>query len=162
MSDQRGWRRFVPAFSLRTLLELVFVCGVLFYVGFNRPPVNVIRPDHVLQVEADGTLPDAPIRGAYLVDPDGCVNLGAVYGKVKVSGMTADEAQVEVLGRLQTTLASPHVVVSIAGWRDSWELGRVDALEKEIEELRMEMRSYEWKRKGLSDPQNSTESIRDR
>lgn len=160
MSDQRGWRRFVPAFSLRTLLELVFVCAVVFYVWFNRPPNNVIRPDHVLQIDADGTLLDAPIRGAYLVDPDGCVLLGAVYGKVKVAGMTADEAQAAVLARLQKILASPQVVISIAGWRDSWELGRVDVLEREIEELRMEMRSYEWKRKGLGDPQESPDAIR--
>jgi hypothetical protein len=162
MSDERGWRRFVPAFSLRTLLELVFVCAVLFYVWFNRPPDNVIRPDHVLQIDADGTHIDSPIRGAYLVDPDGNVNLGAVYGKVKVSGMTADEAEAAVLAKLQKILRSPQVVISIAGWRDSWELGRVDALEKEIEDLRMEMRSYEWKQKGLSDPQGTTESVRDR
>jgi hypothetical protein len=161
MSDKRGWRRFVPAFSLRTLLELVFVCGVFFYVGFNRPPDNVIRPDHLLQIDADGTLADVPIRGTYLVDPDGCVNLGVVYGKVKVSGMTANEAQAAVLANLQKVLASPQVVVSIAGWRDSWELGRVDALEKEIEDLRMEMRSYQWKQKGLSDPQGAPDSVRD-
>jgi hypothetical protein len=160
MSDKRGWRRFVPAFSLRTLLELVFVCAVLSYVWFNRAPENVIRPDHVLQVDALGTYIESPIRGAYLVDPDGCLNLGAAYGKVKVSGMTADEAEAAVLAQLQKSLSRPVVTISIAGWRDSWELGRVDALQKEIDELRLQLRSYGWKQKGLVDPQGTLQELR--
>ena len=158
MSDNRGWRRFVPAFSLRTLLELTFVCGVLFYVWFNRAPANVIRPDHVLQIEALGTYFGAPVHGDYLVDPDGNVNLGAAYGKANVSGMTADEAEAAVIAQLEKTLTRPQVTVSIIGWRDSWELGRVDALQKEIDELRMELRSYEWKQKGLIDPQGTSQA----
>jgi hypothetical protein len=157
MSYKRGWRRFVPAFSLRTLLELVFLCAVLFYVWFNRAPDNVIRSDHVLQIDALGTYIESPIRGAYLVDPDGRVNLGAAYGKVKVSGMTADEAEAAVLAQLQKMVSRPQVTVSIAGWRDTWELGRVDALQKEIDGLRMELRSYEWKQKGLADPQGDSQ-----
>ncbi len=157
MSDKGGWRRFVPSFSLRTLLELVFVCGVLFYVSFNRAPDNVIRSDHVLQIDALGTYIESPIRGVYLVDPDGCVNLGAAYGKVKVSGMTAGEAEAAVSAQLQKMLSRPQVAISIAGWRDSWELGRVDALQQEIEKLRRELRSYEWKQKGLVDPQGAAE-----
>jgi hypothetical protein len=160
MSDKRGWRRFVPAFSLRTLLELVFVFAVLFYVWFNRAPENVIRPDHVLQIDALGTYIESPIRGAYLVDPDGRVNLGAAYGKVKVSGMTADEAEAAVVAQLRKMLSRPQVAISIAGWRDSWELGRVDALQREIDDLRMELRSYEWKQKGLVDPQGTLQELR--
>ncbi len=41
----------------------------------------------------------APIEGVYAVDVDGFVNLGGEYGKVRVVGMTADEAQNAVLTR---------------------------------------------------------------
>ncbi len=50
----------------------------------------------------------------YAVDVDGFVNLGGEYGKVRVVGMTADEAQNAVLTELRKVLRSPQVVISIA------------------------------------------------
>jgi hypothetical protein len=155
-------RRFLPTFTLRTLLELVFVCGVLFYIWFNRRPDNVIRPDHVVEIDVDGAFLNAPIRGLYLVDPDGNVNLGASYGKVSVESLTADEAQAAVLTQLQKSLATPYVTVSIAGWKDSMDLERVKKLETEVEDLKQELRSYGWKRQGFRDPQGTPDGVPNR
>jgi Polysaccharide biosynthesis/export protein len=159
------WRkprvRHWPTFSLRTLLELVFVCGVVFYIWFNRRPDNIIKPNYVLQIHAAGTLPDEPIEGVYLVDPDGNVNLGAIYGKVNVAGMTGDAAEAVILGHLRTLLSDAQVTVSIAGWRDSWELSRIGELEAEVQRLKQDALSAERRRKGWLDPQNSPTEVAD-
>ena len=141
IGEQRRSRRFLPTFGMRTLLEMVFVCAVLFYIWFTRPPGNVIQTDHVLQIDAINTAVDAPIRGLYLVDPDGYVNLGGYYGKFRVAGMTGDEAQAALLPHLKKVLSAPQVTVSIAGARGDADIDRTARLEREIEELRTEMRS---------------------
>jgi protein involved in polysaccharide export with SLBB domain len=140
MSDERPSRRFLPAFSLRTLLEVVFVCGVVFYLWFNRPPGNVIQPNHVLQIDVFGA-PSSwqQIDGLYYVDPDGCVNLGAYYGKLPVARMTADEAQAALMVHLQKYMTGARATVSIAGWRSSRDGGQIEALTKEIDALRAEI-----------------------
>jgi Polysaccharide biosynthesis/export protein len=155
LESRRRW----PTYSLRTLLEVVFVFGVIFYIWFNRQPLSIIKPDHVLKVDALGTYADAPIKGLYLVDPSGDVSLGPPYGKVHVGGMTGNEAEAAVQGRLKKYLATPDVTVSIAGWRDSWELNRIQELESEIERLKQEKLTDERKLKGLFyDPQGPVPS----
>jgi protein involved in polysaccharide export with SLBB domain len=145
MSDEPGWRKLLPAFSLRTLLEVVFVCGVVFYLWLNRPPSNVIQTGHVLHIDADGAYPESPIKGHYLVDPDGNVNLGAVYGpagKVRVVAMTADDAQRTIVTELAKVLRNPQVTVSIAGWQDDRETSlttRIGRLENEVEGLKQQI-----------------------
>lgn len=47
------------------------------------------------------TLPDAPIGGPFPVQPGGTLNLGPLYGTVKVSGLTIEQAQVEVKNFLE-------------------------------------------------------------
>ena len=144
-----------PRFSLRTLFEVTFVCGVVFCIWFNRQPAGAIKPDHVLQIDAIGTLVDAPISGIRLVDPDGFVNLGAVYGKVYVLGLTGDAAEAAILAHLQKFISNTQVTVSIAGWRDSWELSRIQELEAEIQRLKQDALRAERMRKGWLDPQSS-------
>jgi hypothetical protein len=146
---------------LRTLFEATFVCGVLCYIWFNRQQDNIIKPDHALQIDATGTLVDAPIQGVYLVDPDGYINLGAIYGKINVASLTADEAEMAVRIQLQKFLRDPEVAVSIAGSRDSWELNRIQELEAEVQRLKQEALSAARRRKGWQDPQDSpqTETI---
>jgi hypothetical protein len=140
MSDERPRRRFIPAFSLRTLLEFVCVCGLVFYFWFNRPPSNVIQPNHVLHIDVFGAPPYSPrIAGLYHVDPDGCVNLGAYYGKLQVARMTADEAQAALMAHLQRYMTGARATLSISGWRDSTDGGQVEVLRKEIEDLRTEI-----------------------
>jgi polysaccharide export outer membrane protein len=73
-----------------------------------------IQPLDVLQVEAEGTLLDQPIRGLYLVEPGGMLNLGPVYGKIRVRGLSLEEAQEAVTIQLKKTLENPRVSVSLA------------------------------------------------
>jgi hypothetical protein len=135
-------------------LEAVFVFGLVFYIWFNRQPANIIKPNHVLKIDALGTYVDAPVQGLYLVDPSGDISLGGLYGKVHVAGLTGNEAQAAVQAHLKNYLANPHVTVSIAGWRDSWELNRIQELESEVERLKQEKLTAERKLKGLLyDPQ---------
>lgn len=74
----------------------------------------VIQPLDVLQVEAEGTQLDQPIRGLYLVEPGGMLNLGPVYGKVRVRGLSLEEAQEAVAKQLSRVLENPQVSVSLA------------------------------------------------
>jgi polysaccharide biosynthesis/export protein len=71
-----------------------------------------LRTGDVLGIQVTGTLPDAPILGAYPIQPGGTVNLGPAYGAVNVSGKTIEEAQVIVEQHLKGQLQMP--VVSIA------------------------------------------------
>ena len=66
----------------------------------------------LLQVDADGTKFDAPIHGLYLVEPSGMLNLGASYGKVKVGGLSLEEATNAVVQQLRKTLTAPVATVT--------------------------------------------------
>jgi polysaccharide biosynthesis/export protein len=72
-----------------------------------------LRVLDVLAIQVEGTLPDAPIMGAYPVGPSGMVNLGFPYGTVKVTGMTVDEAKLAVEEQLAQFLREPNVTVSL-------------------------------------------------
>jgi polysaccharide export outer membrane protein len=72
-----------------------------------------IQPLDVLQVEAEGTRLDQPIKGLYLIEPGGMLNLGPGYGKVKVGGLSLEEAADAVVVQLRKTLQAPQVSVSL-------------------------------------------------
>src|ERR1700690_736238 len=72
-----------------------------------------IQPLDVLQVEVEGTKLEQPIRGLYLVEPGGMLNLGPGYGKVKVGGLSLEEASAAVNKQLKRTLSNPQVSVSL-------------------------------------------------
>src|SRR4029453_19403180 len=55
-----------------------------------------LRTGDLLAITVQGTLPDAPVSGAYSVQPGGIVNLGAPYGSAKVAGLSPEQAQDEV------------------------------------------------------------------
>ena len=65
-----------------------------------RSPYTLKTLD-VISIRALGTLPEAPIGGAYPIEPGGTVNLGAPYGVVKVVGMTVQQAGDEILKHLK-------------------------------------------------------------
>jgi polysaccharide export outer membrane protein len=73
-----------------------------------------IRPLDALQIEVEGTPVDQPIRGYYIVEPGGYVNLGPGYGKVKVSDRSLDEARDAVEEHLARTLRAPQVSLTLA------------------------------------------------
>lgn len=77
------------------------------------PPYKIATYD-VLQIGATGTLIDHPVNNYYLVEAEGTINLGPVYGEVKVGGMTLKQAQEAVLTKLREVLAEPQVSVQLA------------------------------------------------
>ncbi len=78
-----------------------------------KPPHRIEVFD-ILLVRAANSIPDQPLDGAYSVGPDGQIDLGPTYGKVKVVGMTMDEAEQELNKNLARILESPEVTVSLA------------------------------------------------
>lgn len=58
-------------------------------------PAYVIGPPDILRIDSLRGLVDRPIRGPYLVGPDGTVRLGA-YGSAHVAGLTLEQARVEI------------------------------------------------------------------
>jgi polysaccharide export outer membrane protein len=49
-----------------------------------RPPYRV-EPLDVIIVQVTEALPNQPIGGVYSVSPDGTINLGYVYGSVRIA-----------------------------------------------------------------------------
>jgi polysaccharide export outer membrane protein len=58
-------------------------------------PPYVIGPPDILQIDSFEGLLTHPVRGPHLVRPDGTVGVGA-YGSVYVTGLTVDQARVEI------------------------------------------------------------------
>ncbi len=67
-----------------------------------------------LGVNVTGTLRDQPITGTYGVEPGGTLNLGPSYGRVKVSGLTLEEAAEAIYRQLIRVLKQPEVSVTLA------------------------------------------------
>jgi HEAT repeat protein/beta-lactamase regulating signal transducer with metallopeptidase domain/protein involved in polysaccharide export with SLBB domain len=81
-----------------------------------------IEPFHVLNIRVIGTLPDQPIAGDYLVEPEGKVDFGPVYGRVKVSGLTIDQATEAIQRHLmQFIREQPGLSVIFVGWVAKWQ-----------------------------------------
>jgi polysaccharide biosynthesis/export protein len=78
-----------------------------------RPPYRVEIYD-VLQIRVLGTILDQPIDGFYLVEGEGIVTLGPAYGRIRLAGMTIEEATEAITRKLQEVLAKPEVSVQLA------------------------------------------------
>ena len=77
------------------------------------PPYRIEIYD-VLQIRVTGTILDQPVDGFYLVEGEGVVSLGPAYGRVRVLGMTIDEATAAITRKLSELLAKPDVSVQLA------------------------------------------------
>src|SRR5438874_1751904 len=73
----------------------------------------LLRTADILAINAIGTLPDAPVAGAFAVQPGGLVNLGVAYGAVKVSGLTVEQAQQAIHDQLAKQVREPVVTASL-------------------------------------------------
>ncbi len=73
-----------------------------------------IQPFDVLEIIAPGSNPDFPLADFFQVEPNGNVNLGALYGTVKIAGKTVREAQDAIVRELAGELSVPQVSVSLA------------------------------------------------
>ncbi len=78
-----------------------------------KPP-HKIEPFDGLLIQVLNALPDQMIRDVYAVDPEGTVNLGPSYGRVKVVDMTTEEAQAVIERHLLNMFEAPQVSVSLA------------------------------------------------
>jgi len=78
-----------------------------------RSPYH-LRTLDLLGIEVRGTLPDAPIAGAFPVEMGGRINLGTPYGTLQVAGMTVDEAKAAIEKHLAEFLKEPFVSVTLA------------------------------------------------
>jgi len=77
------------------------------------PPYQVQVFD-VLRIEAVGTLLDQPINGFFLIEEDGTVTLGPAYGKIRVAGMSVEQASQAIVEHLERILVQPEVSVTLA------------------------------------------------
>jgi beta-lactamase regulating signal transducer with metallopeptidase domain/protein involved in polysaccharide export with SLBB domain len=76
-----------------------------------------IAPLDSIRISVMGAGPDAPIQGQYWVEQGGTVALGPAYGRVKVAGMTIEDAEKALLVHLREYLRDPKVQVT-AGLRN--------------------------------------------
>jgi serine/threonine protein kinase/protein involved in polysaccharide export with SLBB domain len=84
----------------------------------QAPPVeHRIAPGDILDIWGCGTIPDQPIHGPYLVEPDGQVALGPAYGRVNLKGQTFEAAEKTVTKQLIEILRQPEVSITLGGWR---------------------------------------------
>lgn len=72
-----------------------------------------IEPLDTLQITATNTYEGEPINGAFAVEVNGTVNLGASYGKVKIGGLTIDEATKAINDHLAEILGASEASVSL-------------------------------------------------
>ena len=78
------------------------------------PPYRIEIYD-VLQIRAVGALPrPADIDGFFLVEGEGIVTLGPAYGRVRVAGMTIEQASEAITAKLQELFVKPEVSVQLA------------------------------------------------
>ncbi len=67
----------------------------------------------VILIRVTGDLPTEPISDAYSIDADGTVNLGPTYGRIKVTGLTTEEAEDKIRSDLSQILSEVDVSVSL-------------------------------------------------
>jgi polysaccharide biosynthesis/export protein len=78
-----------------------------------RPPYELEIFDVVL-IRVQGVFAEAPIMEAYSVQPDGSVDLGPTYGRVKIVGMTTQEAEAAIEAHLRQFVEAPVASVALA------------------------------------------------
>lgn len=72
------------------------------------PPYRLEVYDAV-QIEVLGALVEQPVANVFMIEADGTVNLGPAYGKVRVAGMSVDEATIAITRHLGQILKHPEV-----------------------------------------------------
>jgi polysaccharide export outer membrane protein len=73
-----------------------------------------LRPLDSLQLSVEGTLPEQPINGIFVVEPSGLISLGPGYGKAMVGNMPLEEAAELIESQLKRVLRNPQVSLSLA------------------------------------------------
>ena len=94
-----------------------------------------------LFLQSTGTIPHEPIEGIGRVEPTGNLPLGLGYGRVKVAGLTPEEAEARIRDHLIKVVSLQNPRVSVT-WYDPEVHGpgsladRITLLEREVTRLR--------------------------
>lgn len=88
---------------------------ILLIEGVKLVPKSPHRIEtfDVLLIRVIGAFPEQPIDNSYNVDADGTVNLGPTYGRIRVVGMTIEEAEDEIRAQLSKVLTDVDASVSL-------------------------------------------------
>jgi polysaccharide export outer membrane protein len=79
-----------------------------------KPPYYIEELDVLLiQIPINQTFPGEPIQGTFSVDPDGTIDLGFRYGKVRVVGLTLDQARDAIIERLEKGVGLAKVTPTV-------------------------------------------------
>jgi len=73
----------------------------------------LLRTGDVVAISVINTLPDAPIAGAFPIQPGGTVSFGTPYGSARISGLTIQQAMEELRRVLAMHIRDPLVSVSL-------------------------------------------------
>ncbi len=73
-----------------------------------------LRPLDALQLSVEGTLPEQPINGIFIVEPSGLVALGPGYGKAMVANLPLEEAAEMIESQLKRVLRNPQISLTLA------------------------------------------------
>jgi protein involved in polysaccharide export with SLBB domain len=73
-----------------------------------------LEPYDTILVRVANAYADQPIADAFFIGPEGSVDLGPSYGRVKVVGLSVDEAKAEIRRYLSQLIDEPIVSVSLA------------------------------------------------
>jgi polysaccharide export outer membrane protein len=82
----------------------------------------ILEPLDVVQIDADNVLPDYPIGGEYQIDAGGKVSLGSQYGKIKIGGLTVEDAEQAVQDKLLELLVSPTTSLTLLATTGSQQI----------------------------------------
>jgi RNA polymerase sigma factor (sigma-70 family) len=104
-----------------------------------KPAEDQIKPAERLTIRVRNVLPDEPINGEFDVEASGKVALGLTYGRVKVDGLTLEEAEMAITEHLKNkSIRAPLVSVVRYSPPEGRLLElRVRQLELEVKELRL-------------------------
>jgi hypothetical protein len=81
-----------------------------------------IQPRHSLNIDLNVDVVNAlALNGPYVVDLDGRVELGPHYGKVKLAGLTLDEATKAIDAIVKKSIEEGTVAVTMTGWEKDWQ-----------------------------------------
>ena len=88
---------------------------ILLVEGVKLVPKSPHRIEtfDVLLIRVLGAFPEQPIDNSYSVDADGTVNLGPQYGRIKLVGLTIEEAEDHIRNELAKVLTDVEASVSL-------------------------------------------------
>ncbi|MEX2142048.1 MAG: polysaccharide biosynthesis/export family protein [Pirellulales bacterium] len=92
-----------------------------------KAPQRIEKLD-VLGIQVDTVLAQSHTRLLYVVSPDGDVNLGALFGRVQVAGLSVHEATDEIEKHLRKRLREPKVALSIVEKANTDDIGGIHSI----------------------------------